>query len=245
MGLPTKLLFRACYIPDRHQKGVTHSPDRAAGSALWNASVPAVRWHAQHRHAAWSQPLLSTAKALHDDTEVPVQWQDIMKGPRKVLLRMEMPRTLPKEERVCGTGDTDWQPGVAKCSWCKALDNSPMLLMVWSETTRRKPHYMPYLQSVQICRNIICIICVSLCVLSSILPAYIVLVHEQIHTLGESKTAFSAKSLVITPKNKKTFVDIYPVPTLNQYVIWQTFSFKDQVPARNSQLGLSPLSTNS
>lgn len=132
-----------------------------------------------------------------------MQCQDTMKGPRKVLSKWKCQVHYPGKRGV-----RLWDRGhraAARCSkvqLIKALDNPTVVMMVWSDTTRRKSHYTPYLLSIQICRNIICIICVSLCVMLYCLP-YIVLVHEQIHTLGESKTAFSVKSPLVIPQAKK------------------------------------------
>lgn len=158
VGVPSKLLCRACYTPNRHQKGL-HRAQTELLAVLWGVHVPAVWWWARHRGAAWAQPRHCT-RTLRPQGRDRTEWR----VPERCCSAWKCQVHGPGKRGVCL-----WDRGHGTAARCKALDNPPMLLMAWSDTTRRKSHYVPYLQSKSV--ETLYVSCVSLCVLSSVLPA--------------------------------------------------------------------------
>lgn len=159
-NLPCSAWFTPSLSPDRHKKG-THTDQRgAAGCALCNASGPSIQWWAQRGRAVWSQPLLSTTKQLHHDTEVPVQWKEITQGPRKPLLRVvEM---LSRVHCPGGTGVGLWDRGYrSSASYSEVLlMQRPWIIQQWCS------HYGGVLTEG---KQVICLICISVIICGDII----------------------------------------------------------------------------
>lgn len=204
MGLPTKLPCRACYIPNRHQKGLHRAQrellTRLCGMHLSQQLGVGCSTDMQPDHSHCRVQPRHYIMTLRSQCSVRTQWRVRERCSQNGNARCI---TQVKEEWVCGTGDTEQQPGVAKCSWLR-----PWIIQQWwwwyGQTLPEGNHIIRliYYQSKSV--ETLYVSSVSHFVWCHLycLP-YIVLVHEQIHTLGESKTAFSVKSPLVTPQTKK------------------------------------------